>query len=162
MSSERRSRRGSRSPTVGATRSPARAVTVTGCPAWPRVIQSESAISVSTPFGKNYAVTSRKLSSIATMSPPYLLEAVGASGTGAVVVIFRSSWRRRGRARPFIPGVRPIVRRSREPDDNAERWHPSGTPVARRARAATGPGCHRAGVARARRPPGVRRRCIRR
>lgn len=133
MSSERRSRRGSRSPTVGATRSPARAVTVTVCPACPGVIPSKSAFSVSTPFGRNSAVTSRKLGSITTMSPPYLIEAVGVVGTGAVVVTLRSLRRGDGPARPFMPGIRPIVRRSKEPDDNAERWHPSGTPVARRA-----------------------------
>ena len=46
------------------------AVTVTVCPACPGVTPRPSAISVSTPFGRNSAVTSRKLSSIRATSPP--------------------------------------------------------------------------------------------
>ena len=68
--SDRRSRRGNTRPTVGATKSPTSAVTVTVCPAWPGVTPRPSAISVSTPLGRNSAVTSRKPITMRAMSPP--------------------------------------------------------------------------------------------
>lgn len=64
------------------------------------------------------------------MSPSYLKEAVGASGTGAVVVTFRSWRRRRGRGRPFIPGIRLFVRGHAVPTNAATRFvHSSRTVI---------------------------------